>query len=112
MGDQKFSLEVRVANGSITNPPHVFIVLTDEFGNEQGYGFAPKINMDLWGPGEISDDTNHRYDQREPYEITAKQYEDLVSYIYQRQKNPRDLRGLGSKLRRLRLQRHALCRNR
>lgn len=88
MGDQKFFLEVRVANGSITNPPHVFIVLTDEFGNEQGYGFAPKVNMDLWGPGKIYDDTKHRYDHSDPYEITAKQYEDLVSYIYQRQQNP------------------------
>lgn len=88
MGDQKFFLEVRVANGSITNPPHVFIVLTDEFGNEQGYGFAPKVDMDLWGPGKIYDDTKHRYDHSDPYEITAKQYEDLVSYVYQRQQNP------------------------
>ena len=49
MSDSKFSVEVRVDSGRTNVIPHAFIVLTDEFGNQQGYGFSPAKYLDLWG---------------------------------------------------------------
>ncbi len=57
MDDEKFNVDVRVFDGSFNRPPHAFIVLFDEFGNKQGFGFAPSADLDLWGPGKIFDDT-------------------------------------------------------
>ncbi len=81
-------LEVRIDNGSINEAPHAFLELTDEFGNKSGYGFGPSEQGNLWGPGEVRNDTDHKFNHRLAYEITQQQYEDLIFYINQRQKNP------------------------
>jgi Ca2+-binding RTX toxin-like protein len=88
MSDSKFSVEVRVDSGRTNVIPHAFIVLTDEFRNQQGYGFAPSKNLDLWGPGIILDNTNHPYDNHWSYDLSQEQYDDLTSYIFQQQQNP------------------------
>ena len=88
MSDSKLSVDVRIDFGSKNGVPHAFIVLTDEFGNQQGYGFAPSKNLDLWGPGIILDNTNHPYDNHWSYDLSQEQYDDLTSYIFQQQQNP------------------------
>lgn len=81
-------VEVRIDSGGQDGVPHAFIVLTDEFGNEQGYGFAPREHLNLWGPGKVYDDTDHEYDRSWSYDISQQQFDDLESFISQRQTNP------------------------
>lgn len=51
MSDSKFSVEVRVDSGRTNVIPSAFIVLTDEFGNQQGYGFF-QLNILIYGDRE------------------------------------------------------------
>jgi len=82
------TVEIRIDSGGIDGVPHVFLVLTDQFGNEHGWGFAPAEHLDWWGPGKVYDDTLHEYDQSWSQEITQDQFIDLQSYIGHRSRSP------------------------
>lgn len=80
------TIEVRV---DVTGIPHTFIVITDDNGHQEGWGFAPKEAGDTFGPGNIYDDTNHVYDfSTTPQELTQQQYQDLKNFIQTSIDNP------------------------
>ena len=76
------TVEVRIDSGGTDNVPHAFIVLTDELGNEHGYGFAPAAHLNFWGPGKVDDNTEHEFDNSWTLQITQQQFNDLESYVY------------------------------
>jgi Ca2+-binding RTX toxin-like protein len=85
------TVEIRVDPGSLTDPiPHIFIVVTDQFGNQQGYGFHPVVNNNIWGPGVVKNDLNHDYDPNKSrtIELTEQQLTDLQTYLFNKSRNP------------------------
>lgn len=80
------TIQVRV---DVTDIPHTFIVITDDNGNQEGWGFAPKEAGEMFGEGNIYDDTNHPYDySTTPQELTQQQYQDLKDFIQNSIENP------------------------
>ena len=75
------SLEIRVDSAGADYVPHVFMVLKDDNGNEQSWGYAPEKTHNFWGPGKVYDETGHEYDKSWTYEISEQQLFDLQQYV-------------------------------
>ncbi|MEF8703548.1 MAG: hypothetical protein V5B32_09900 [Candidatus Accumulibacter sp. UW26] len=44
-------VEIRIDSAGSDGIPHAFMVLTDSFGNVEGYGFATAEHLNIWGAG-------------------------------------------------------------
>ncbi len=82
-----YSIEIRSDLGQLNKGlhgliPHSFIVITGADGAEHSYGFAPLIQGQAQGPGQISDNSKHLWTNSSGKKfLTEAQYNNVVNYI-------------------------------
>lgn len=74
-----------LSNGEPSLTGHMWVTLTDEYGNQSSYGFAPKTDKDPWGPGKVYDtDESHYIDSPSKHdyerEITQDQFDKVRDF--------------------------------
>ncbi len=72
-----------LSTGGSSVTGHMWVTLTDEYGNETSYGFGPKTDGDAWGPGKVTnEDDTHYIDPPYNYtrEITPEQYDRVRTF--------------------------------
>jgi hypothetical protein len=87
------SVEIRIYNGNpfTLESPHSFLVITGPDGVAQSVGFSPVVHGALSGPGNVTDDAGHPWDESSgSVEITQAQYRSLMNYIAATTTNPPD----------------------
>ena len=69
--------------GGTSKTGHMWFTLTDNFGNDHSYGFAPREDGDPWGPGKLYDTYDDHYiDPPYNYErqISQEQYDSITAW--------------------------------
>ena len=72
-----------LAGGGYSTVGHMWFTLTDEFGNEQSYGFSPATNSMPHGKGKIYETDDKNYLERRDYrrEITEENFYRISEFV-------------------------------
>jgi len=82
------TIEFRIDVFGTDGIPHSFIKVDNGAGDVHIYGFGPKKEGSLWGPGTISDKRHEYQYSSRPIEVTPEQYNKMVEYITESINNP------------------------
>ncbi|MEW6620491.1 MAG: hypothetical protein AB1422_14340 [bacterium] len=82
------TIEFRIDVLGTDGIPHSFIFIDNGAGDKRNYGFGPKEEGSLWGPGVISDKAHEYQYSYGPIEVTPEQYNRMVEYITESINNP------------------------
>ena len=80
---------VQILNDTTESIPHTFLMIHGPNGYVQGWGFYPNQHGVPIAPGQLKDNTDHRWNKgTDPIALNIDQYNNLLNYITESISNP------------------------